>query len=147
MRKWKPELETPLVCMKTSWLQWKDANWSGTGTPHDHLDWPRISYREQFKGWDEEADRGNDGKTTSNSGMTLNGIYDYGKPRTTRSGGSYPAICLALIWSVLGLVYLAIILSLGEIQSLICNFYLSVAACTIVWADPSLRHTGMLLGR
>ena len=32
---------------------------------HDHLDWPRLSCREQFKEGDEEADRGNDGKTTS----------------------------------------------------------------------------------
>ena len=30
------------------------------------------------------------------------------------------------------------ILWLGETESLICNFYLSVAAHTIVWADPSL---------
>ena len=28
----------------------------------------------------------------------------------------------------------------------ICNFYLSVAAHKIVWADPSLRYTSMLLG-
>ena len=38
------------------------------------------------------------------------------------------------------------ILWLGEIESLICNFYLGVAAHKIVWADPSLRYTGMLLG-
>ena len=25
---------------------------------YDHLDWPRLSYREQFKEEDEEADRG-----------------------------------------------------------------------------------------
>ena len=49
MRKWKRELETPSGRMKTSWLQWKDANWSGTGASRDHLDWPRLSYREQFK--------------------------------------------------------------------------------------------------
>ena len=36
---------------------------------------------------------------------------------------------------------------LGEIESLVCNFYLSVAACEIVWAIPSLRYTRMLLGR
>ena len=36
---------------------------------------------------------------------------------------------------------------LGEVESLICNFYLSVAARKIVWADPSLRYTSMLLGR
>ena len=39
------------------------------------------------------------------------------------------------------------ILWLGEMESLICNFYLSVAARKIVWADPSLRYTSMLLGR
>ena len=59
---------------------------------HDHLDWPReqrTSYREQFKEGDEEADRGNDGKTTSKSGQALNGISYYGKPRTARNGGSW----------------------------------------------------------
>ena len=40
------------------------------------------------RGEDEEADRGDDGKTTSNSGLALNGISYYGKLRTARSGGS-----------------------------------------------------------
>ena len=35
---------------------------------------------------------------------------------------------------------------LSEIQSLICYFYLRVAARTIVWADPSPRYTSMWLG-
>ena len=39
------------------------------------------------------------------------------------------------------------ILWVGELESLICNFYLSVTAHSIVWADSSLRYTGMLLGR
>ena len=39
------------------------------------------------------------------------------------------------------------ILWLGEVERLICNFRLSVAACKIVWADPSLRYTSLLLGR
>ena len=39
------------------------------------------------------------------------------------------------------------ILWLGEVESLICNFYLSVAALKIVCADQSLRYAGMLLGR
>ena len=39
------------------------------------------------------------------------------------------------------------ILWLGELERLICNFYLSVAAHKIVWADPSLRYTSLLLGR
>ena len=38
------------------------------------------------------------------------------------------------------------ILWLGEVESLICNFCPSVAARTIVWADPSMRYTSMLLG-
>ena len=39
------------------------------------------------------------------------------------------------------------ILWLGEVENLICNFYLSVTARKIVWTDPSLRYTRMLLGR
>ena len=39
------------------------------------------------------------------------------------------------------------ILWLGEMESLICSFYLSVAARKTVCADPSLRYTGTLLGR
>ena len=39
------------------------------------------------------------------------------------------------------------ILWLGEVESLICDFHFSVAARKLVWADPSLRYTGMLLGR
>ena len=39
------------------------------------------------------------------------------------------------------------ILRLGEVESLICSFYLSVAARAIVFADPSLRYTSLMLGR
>ena len=38
------------------------------------------------------------------------------------------------------------ILWLGETESLVCNFCLSVAARQIVWAVLSLRYTSMLLG-
>ena len=31
---------------------------------YKHLDWPRLSYREQYKEGDEEADTENDGKNT-----------------------------------------------------------------------------------
>ena len=37
----------------------------------------------------EEAERRNDGKTTSKSGLALNGTSCYGKLRTSRSGGSW----------------------------------------------------------
>ena len=49
--------------------------------------------REQFKEGDEEADRGNDGKTKSERGLALNGISYYGKLRTARSG-----VCLFVGW-------------------------------------------------
>ena len=39
------------------------------------------------------------------------------------------------------------ILWLGEVESLICDLYLSVAARKAVCADPSPRYTSMLLGR
>ena len=38
------------------------------------------------------------------------------------------------------------ILWLGEMESWICNLYLSVAVHKIVWTDPSLRYSSMLLG-
>ena len=45
-------------------------------------DWPRLSYREHVKEGDEEADRGNDGKPKSKSGLAFNGVSYYGKLRT-----------------------------------------------------------------
>ena len=38
------------------------------------------------------------------------------------------------------------ILWLGEVEHLICNFCLSVAARKIVWADASLRYTHLFAG-
>ena len=38
------------------------------------------------------------------------------------------------------------ILWLGEVESSICNFCLSVVACRLVCVDPSLRYTSTLLG-
>ena len=43
------------------------------------MNWPRVSYREQFKEGDQGADRGNDGRVTSKSGLALNRIYYYSK--------------------------------------------------------------------
>ena len=42
VRKRTLEVKIPSGRVKT-WLQWKPANWGGTGTSHDHLDWPRLS--------------------------------------------------------------------------------------------------------
>ena len=38
------------------------------------------------------------------------------------------------------------VLWLGEVESLICNFSISVAARELVWANLSLAYTSMLLG-
>ena len=86
---WQAELETPSGRMKTSWLQWKDENLSGTGTSQGHRDWPTLSYREQYKEGVEEADSGNDGKTTSKSGLDFNGTIYCGKLRTAKNGESW----------------------------------------------------------
>ena len=59
---------------------------------------------------------------------TLPGTWRY----RVRAGTGWPGV--SILW-------------LGEMESLVCNFYLSVAACKIVWADPSLRYTRMLLRR
>ena len=45
--------------------------------------------RERYKEGDEEADRGNGGKTASKSGLALNGISYCGKLRTAKNGGSW----------------------------------------------------------
>ena len=47
-----------------------------------------LSYTEQHKDGDKEADRGYDGKTTSKCGLTLNGTAYCRNPRAARSGGS-----------------------------------------------------------
>ena len=65
----------------------RKLKWYGHVTRSSGL--AKISFREQFKEGDEEADRGNDGKTTSKTGLALNGIAYYGKLRTARSGGSW----------------------------------------------------------
>ena len=46
----------------------------------------KLSYMKQLKGEDEETDRGNDGNTTSKSGLAFHGTSHYGKLRTERSG-------------------------------------------------------------
>ena len=38
------------------------------------------------------------------------------------------------------------ILWLGEVERLVCSFYLSVEACKVVFADPSLEYTSVLVG-
>ena len=65
----------------------RKLKWYGHVTPSSGL--AKTVIQEQFKEEDEEADRRNDGKTTSMSGLALNGISYYGKPATARCGGSW----------------------------------------------------------
>ena len=52
-------------------------------------------------------------------------------PKRVSTGTGWPGV--SILWE-------------GVTVSLISNFHLHVAAHTIVWADPSLRYTSLLLG-
>ena len=76
-----------------------------------------------------------------NSGSSLTSDFKIGTPVATlpgawrykvSAGTGRPGVSMLL---------------LGEMETLICSFYLSVAARTIVCADPFLIYTSMLLGR
>ena len=58
---------------------------------------------------------------------TLPGAWGY----RVRAGTGRPVV--SIVWQ-------------GEVESWICNFYLSVAVRKLVWADPCLRYASMLLG-
>ena len=64
-----------------------------------------------------------------------------GTPAAILPGAWRNRVSAATGWPGVGVLWL------GEKESLICNFYFSVAVRTLVWADPSLRHTSILLGR
>ena len=85
------------------------------------LDLYRLVYRAQWS-------RHTSDLSTGTPVATLQGAWRY----RVSTGTGWP--CVSILW-------------LGEVESLICSFYLSVAARTIVWADPSLRYSSMLLGR
>ena len=65
-----------------------------------------------------------------------------GTPVATMPGAWHYRVSAGAGWPFVSLLWL------GEIENLICNFCLGVAAHTLVlWADPSLKYTCMLLGR
>ena len=84
------------------------------------------------------------------SSLAYNGIFS-GSSHTSDLTIGTPVVTLPGAWRYrisAGTGWPSVsILWLGEMEILICNFYLSVAACQIVWADPSMRYTRMLLGR
>ena len=74
------------------------------------------------------------------SGSSHNSDLKIGTPVATLLGAKRYRVSARTGWPS------ASILWLGEVESLICNFYLGVATLKMVWADPSLRYTSMLLG-
>ena len=86
---WENGCDVRLACGISAWPGWSGAAYFNLSQCLSRIVWPRLSYREQFKEEDEEADRGNDGKTTSKSGLAFHGTSHYGKLRTERSGGSW----------------------------------------------------------
>ena len=75
------------------------------------------------------------------SGSRHTSDFKIGSPVATLPGAWRHTVSAGTGWPGVSILWI------GEMESLICNFYLCVTACTIVWADPSLRYTSMLLGR
>ena len=73
------------------------------------------------------------------SGSSHTSDLKIGTPVATLPGAWYYRVSAGTGWPGVSI--------LGEMESSICNFYLSVAARKIVCTDPSLRYTSMLLGR
>ena len=63
-------------------------------------------------------------------GLSHTSDLKIGTPVATLSGAWGYRVSAGTVWPGVSILWL------GEIESLICNFYLSVAAHTIVWADP-----------
>ena len=75
------------------------------------------------------------------SGLSHTSDFKIGTPESTLPGTWHYRVNTGTGWASVSILWL------GEMESLVCNSYLSVAAHKIVWADPSLRYTSMLLGR
>ena len=92
--------------------------------PNSFCQYPRFKshLHQDFSGWSHTSD-----VKIGTPVATLPGAWRYSiSPGTGRPG-------VSILW-------------LCKMESLIWNFYLRVAACKIVWADPSLRYANMLLG-
>ena len=63
-----------------------------------------------------------------------------GTPVPTLPGAWYYRVSAGAGWPGISILWL------GVMESLICNFYLSMVAHTVVWTDPLVRYTSMLLG-
>ena len=75
-------------------------------------------------------------------GIFFSGLSHTSDLKIDTSGTTMPGACHYRVSTLTGWSDVSI-LQLDEIESLI---YLSVAACTLVLADPSLRYTSIMLG-
>ena len=74
------------------------------------------------------------------SGSSHTSDFKIGIPVDTLPGAWYYRVSAGTGWPGVSILWL------GEMESLVSKVYLSVAAHNIVWADPYLRYTSMLLG-
>ena len=91
------------------------------------------------------ASRAEDPGSDSRLRHDFSGVESYqwlkiGTPEATLPGAWCHRVSAGTGWPGVSILWL------GEMESWICNFYLSVAARKIVWADPSPRYIRMLPG-
>ena len=86
-------------------------------------------------GFDSRLHRGDFSGTNHTSDLKIE------SPVATLPGAWRHRVCAGTGWPGVSTLWL------GGVENLIWNFYLSVTARELVWADLSLRYTSMLLGR
>ena len=74
------------------------------------------------------------------SGLSHTSDLEIGTPVATLPGTWRYRVSTCTDWPGVSLLWQ------DEVENLIYNFYLRVAACKLVWADPSPRYTSMMLG-
>ena len=84
-----PRSSRQLDHTKTSWPSWRDATCSGMDTSPIHQVWPKPSCKAQWKGEEDNADRGRGGKTTSGNGQAWSSPSPRGQWRTGKNGGNW----------------------------------------------------------
>ena len=89
IRKFVPRSSRQSDRTKTSWPSQRDANCSGMDMSPVHQVWQKPSCKAQWKGKEDEADRGRGEKTTSGNGQARSSPGPRGLWRTGKNGGNY----------------------------------------------------------
>ena len=126
---------------------WYDINFLSIQLPpwpwSDHPSWLFIERQQPLPPWPSE-------RKILGSNPACAGIFPgsshtsdlkIGTPVATLPGAGRYRVSAGTGWPGVSILWM------DEIESWICNFYLNVATHKIVWADPSLRYTRLLLGR